>query len=99
MLFTQRELEPSQQLPRPFLTLSVLVTSPLQLHRPLSDPHALLSWDLLSFSQTRSSQSLSPPHPHSPVLVLPPLCLFQQIQSPIAIHSSVLSVSPTADSH
>lgn len=43
MIVTQSSLQP----PRPFLTLSVLVTSPLQLHRPLPVPHAPLSWDVL----------------------------------------------------
>lgn len=47
MIFTQPGLGPSLQPPRPFLTLSVLVTSPLQLHRPLPVPHESLSWDLL----------------------------------------------------
>lgn len=43
MVFTQPGLGPSLQPPRPFLTLSVLVTSPLQLHRPLPVPHESLS--------------------------------------------------------
>lgn len=110
MIFTQPEPEPSLRPPTPILTLSNLVTSPLQLQRPLAASRALLSWDLLSpvlltlcFSQTCSSPTLL--RAHSPLtaagclLVLSLLCIFQQIQSSRAIHSSVLSVSPTADSH
>lgn len=48
MIFTQPEQEPSLRPPTPFLTLSNLVTSPLQLQRPLAASRALLSWDLLS---------------------------------------------------
>lgn len=104
MIVTQQELESSLQPHRPFLTLSVLVTSPLQLRRPLLVPHAPLSWDLL-YSLVLLTSMLFPSSDlraflaHHCLLVLPLLSISQQIQSSAAIHSSVLSVSPTADSH
>lgn len=103
MVFTQPEPEPSLRPPMPFPTLSNLVTSPPAAPEtpcccscPGTSCHPC-------FSQTCSSPTLL--GAHSPLtaagclLVLPLLCIFQQIQSSQAIHSSVLSVSPTADSH